>query len=166
MRRMLWLLVPAILTSLLIVTGLVGNTWLQMRPQLVNPDRFPNWPASSDQPNVYLHLSNQSFDIPYADVLVEVCRIGLNGTTKGYNKLFRSGLRVGNQHEWVHSAYVFPPGRFAVYCHELSTGAVGYYRLTMDATDSVHLVVQFWSNTWISPSAYFTINASETFAFL
>lgn len=109
-------------------------------------------PVASEDENVHLYVSNQSFEQPVADLLVEVDGVAL----------FDGEAKVEGQHNWMLRETTLPPGTYSVEALERATGTRMHETFTMPAGGADRwLVVDFWRSEDEGPRFTFSVHERQ-----
>lgn len=114
-----------------------------------------------DSVTVHLYVSDQSFQIPQADIVIrlddrevfhQICDVNLSGSI------------VWPQHNWLTAELSVRRGQHLLEAEELATGTTGKARL--NATTEIWVVVDFWYYPQTQDRPSFTIAVyNHTIAF-
>lgn len=86
--------------------------------------------------NVHVYVSNQSFDDPTADMLVQV-----DGTT-----VFAGDADVESQHNWMLREANVAAGSHTITARERDTGTTASESFTVPAGEERWIVVDYWNS--------------------
>jgi len=129
----------------------------------LNPNRHEAVPTSSSG-NLRLIVTNQSFEQPSAEILVEVEQLSYKTVQMRVNmkRLFLGSVPVKDQHFRVHQVFQLLPGRYRVIAHELHTCTVDIGEVEVPESGVKYLIVSFGKSAddYLSPYPYFTIEQS------
>lgn len=107
--------------------------------------------ANPADANVHVYVSNQSFQQPWADLLVT-----LDGAV-----LFDGKAHVAEQHNWTLTGAKATPGTHLVKAMERTTGAQKEQSFTLAAGREKWVVVDYWSGDGGTAGPEFTISLHD-----
>jgi hypothetical protein len=126
----------------------------------VDPDRASALPQSGTG-NFTLSVWNQSFEIPNADILVELQPIGPSDSVdqRQMLRLFHKNMPVENQHHVEDAKFQIVPGKYYLYAHELHSGTAGSWQVDVETSQSRGVLLMFWKDKQnaVSRSPFFTL---------
>lgn len=113
--------------------------------------------------NFELSISNQSYEIPEAELVVELVPVGASGETSEVLRLARRVMPVKEQHHWVSLRYNLPAGKYDVLVHELKSRTTGQTSVRFPQSGN-NLIVQFWcsAENAASPWPHLSIEMSAS----
>ncbi len=115
--------------------------------------------------NVVLNVSNMSFEMPKARILIEIYPIAANGSVdiSRFRRLFYEPVPVEDQHHWVSRTFSLPPGEYKLVLHEFETRTAAVDDVDISKSFPVFLSVQFWKSkrNATSPYSFFSVEVSD-----
>jgi hypothetical protein len=151
------------------LSGFLLCQWTGRKVPVVDPDRG-HTQQPDDSGNFTLSVWNQSFEIPNADILVELQPVGDDGSVdqRQLIKLFREPMPVENQHNVTVRTFRIAPGNYSLHAHELETGTVGSWSVDIPTSGSRGRLLMFWKSATnaTSRAPFFTLkNVDKGLAF-
>ena len=111
----------------------------------------PEPAAPTEDPNVPVYVSNQSFEQPTADLLVTIDGVAL----------FDGDAEVEGQHNWMLREAALAPGTHKVEALERDTGTRGSKLFNLPAGQERWIVVDYWTGTSDDEDPHFTISVHD-----